>query len=87
MIHLCLWISDCIRGAEPGVIGGGKERSEDWKQAKRHCLEGLVAEGNGFPTEETNRGPSRKQGHIPQGVTRTHVWTAVGVEGWEEVGD
>ena len=27
MIHLCLWMSDCIRGSEPGVIGGGKERA------------------------------------------------------------
>lgn len=67
--------------------GKQEDRRREREQAKRHCLGGLAAEGSGFPTEGTNRGPSRKQGHIPKGVTRTHVWTAVGVEGWEEVGD
>ena len=68
--------------------GGGKEKGVNaGSRLGNTVLEAWSRKVKGFQLEGNNCGPSRKQGPIQKAVTRTHVRTPVGVQGWEELGD
>lgn len=59
--------------------GGGKEKGVKTGSGRGNTvLEAWSRKVKGLQLEGNHRGPSRKQGPIQKGVTRTHVWTRWG---------
>lgn len=59
--------------------GGGKEKGVKTGSGRGNTvLEAWSRKVKGLQLEGNHCGPSRKQGPIQKGVTRTHVWTRWG---------